>query len=158
MPPKNITSVAKNIHIPIHEASCCCSTSSNWCTWMVCVSDIDRLPRRINSLRLFGFISISFLNHDGGYVEVVRRRGRGGLPLETLGFPGIHARNRAVAKRPNQIDQRQHVTDSQDRRAGGGHDVQNLKLRRINVVAARHAEIAEDELREKGQIESEKDN
>ena len=29
-PPKNITSVARNTHMPSREASLCCSTSSNW--------------------------------------------------------------------------------------------------------------------------------
>ena len=36
--------------------------------------------------------------------------------------------------------------------------LQHLKLRRIGRVAARHSQVAQNELREEGQIESDKDD
>ena len=64
--------------------------------------------------------------------------------------------------RPNfsdqsEVDHRQQVADGEHRGAGGGEDVQHLELRRVGVIAARHADVAEQELREEGQVEADED-
>src|SRR5439155_1891511 len=51
----------------------------------------------------------------------------------------------------------QQVADRQDRGARGREHVVDLKLRRIDVVSPRHTEVAQDVLREEGQIEAEED-
>src|SRR6185312_10269473 len=48
----------------------------------------------------------------------------------------------------------QQIAYAQDGGAGGGEHVEHLELRRIGVVAARHAQVANYELRHEGQVEA----
>src|SRR5258706_3059046 len=149
MPPKNITSVARKTHIPSQEAWCCCSRSSN-CSWTAPASDAGALTEFINFFGLL-FVGVGRVRHARRRVEVVRRRRRRRLPFEPPRLPWVGARDRAVAERPEEINERQHVADGEDRRARRRQDVQHLELRRGDVGAARDAEIAENELREERQ-------
>ncbi len=97
---------------------------------------------------------VRFPGNYGSDFEILRERGRLRGPLEASGGPGIIAGNLAVESRPSKVNHREQVTDSQDGSAGSRHDVVHLKLRRIHMVAARHAEIAENELREEGEVEA----
>src|ERR1022692_1798204 len=57
------------------------------------------------------------------------------LPFESRSAPRIGARDLAVAQRPEEVDHGHHIADGQDAGAGGGENVEHLKLRRIQVVA-----------------------
>src|SRR5438045_7778673 len=81
-------------------------------------------------------------------------RRRRGLPFQTGRFPRIGWGFFAMLKRPNKIDQRQEVTCAENRSAGAGHYVVNLKLGRISVVPPGHSEVTKDKLREKGEVKS----
>ena len=61
---------------------------------------------------------------------------------------------RAASQRPGEVDQRQQVADRQHAGAGRREQVEHLELRRIRVIAARHALDAQQELREEGQVEA----
>src|SRR6185437_9939675 len=113
------------------------------------------LPLRLLGLWIVVVRALRDLRRD---VEVLDRWRRSGLPLETFGAPGIAAGARAMAYGPGEIEHRQHVSCGQDGGTGGGEDVEELELRRILEVAARHALEAEDELREEGEIEADEDH
>jgi hypothetical protein len=66
----------------------------------------------------------------------------------------IVARNLAILQRPEEIEDGYRVSHSQDGRACSGENVQDLKLRRICMIAARHAEIAEEKLWKERQVEA----
>ena len=85
--------------------------------------------------------------------EVVRQRRRLRRPLESGRVPRIRAGPLALEQRRDEVDADQHVADRQNRCAGRRQHVQHLELRRVDVVAARHAQIAEDELRDERQVE-----
>ncbi len=102
----------------------------------------------------FGVVLVGRAGDDGGFFEVVLgRRGRR-LPLKTSGAPGIGRGALAVFQRPEQIDDGKQVADAENGSAGAGKDVIDLEFAGISVIAARHAEIAHDELREEGEIET----
>src|SRR3954454_14252980 len=93
-PPKNMTSVARNIHMPRFEATCCCSRSSNWgmriaLAFSSIVAVVDDL---MGILRLFGRVCVRPDGHHGRLLEVVDRRRRVGLPLKSGRPPGVGAR------------------------------------------------------------------
>src|SRR5437867_10868870 len=152
MPPKNITSVARKIHMPSSAASFCCSASSNWCaTWSTAAAWSA-------NLRLRAGVVVRRARDDRGPLEVLARRGRRRLPLEAGRVPRVRGCRLAVAQRPDEVAHGQHVAQAQDRRACGRQHVQYLELVRIRPVAAWHAEVAEHELREAGQVEAEEDD
>ena len=62
-----------------------------------------------------------------------------------------------LLERLQEVEHRQHVADAQHRGAGRRHDVEHLELWRVGVIAARHAEVAHDELREERQVEADED-
>ena len=82
------------------------------------------------------------------------RRRRRRRPFEAGCAPGIVARILSIKQRPDQIDRRQKIGRREHRRASRRHDVIDLKFRRVDVVAARIAEIAEQELGKKGEVEA----
>src|SRR2546426_12415009 len=135
MPPKNITSVARKIHMPSSAAPRCCSASSNWWATAAAWSAMDRLAARVG---------VGLGGDHRGPLEVVARRRRRRLPLEAGRAPRVVARGLAVAQRPEEVDHRQQVADTQDGRAGRRHHVQHLELLGIGVVAPRHAERSEE--------------
>src|SRR5207244_10398987 len=76
-------------------------------------------------------------------------------PFESLRTPWIGTRRGAMAQRPEQVAQWQEIADRKNRRARRRQDVQDLEFRRVFVIAPRHAEIAENELRKEREIEAE---
>ena len=70
---------------------------------------------------------------------------------------GLRRRALAVQQRPAEIDERQQVADREDRRARRRQHVQHLELRRVLVIAPRHARVAEQVLREEREVEAEED-
>src|SRR5215831_11291329 len=153
MPPKNMISVMRKIHIPSVEQSLCCSTVSN-CTRSSSVSGWA-WSANFDLLSIDGGVVVGLVRHDRRLFEVMYRRRRGGLPFQPGRAPGICARHLAVLERPGQIDERHQVAHRQDARAGRGENVEDLELVGVDVIAARHAHVAEDELREEGKVESE---
>src|SRR3954462_2715016 len=91
---------------------------------------------------------------QGRFGKIMRRRRRRSLPLEAGCFPGVGSGDRSVAKRPNEVRERQGVPDSENRSAGARENIEDLKLGRIGVIAARHAEVTEDELRQEREQEA----
>src|SRR5262245_38612055 len=118
-------SVIRKTHIPSAAASCCCSASSNW--WAVAIAaalapEVGRAALLSDNFGLLPGIGVSLLGHDGGLLEVVGRRRRGGLPFEPGGAPRIRWGEAAVAHRPDQVHHRDQVADPEDRRARARHD------------------------------------
>ncbi len=87
-------------------------------------------------------------------VKIFRRWRRIRFPLQARGGPGILPGNLAVTHGPGEISHREQIAQRENRCARRGQDVQHLKFRRIGVIAPRHAEIAENELREERQVEA----
>src|SRR5215471_16333572 len=89
--------------------------------------------------------------HNGSFVEILGERRR----IEHTNKPGCRPRiwtgDLAVTHGPSQINHWQEIAEREDRSACCGHNVQHLKLRRVIVIPARHAEATEDELREERQ-------
>ena len=81
--------------------------------------------------------------------------GRGlDLPLQPSSLPWIIARNGAILKRPAEVEKGQHVAHAEDSGSCGREYIQDLKLRRVTMVAPWHSEIAKYELRHKCQVET----
>src|ERR1035437_3660066 len=156
MPPKNMISVTTKSHMPSVEASFCCASVSN-CTRREGVS-VEVWSANFDLLRHQTGVVVSFVRDYRSFFKVVDRRRRRGLPFESGGAPGVGRSHLAVAQGPDEVDHGNHVADGQDASARGGEDVEHLKLRRVGVVAARHPEIAQDELREEGQVEAQEDD
>src|ERR1700733_10513215 len=153
MPPKNRISVTRNVHMPRRPASRCCSMSSNWRAtawgWVPCASS-DAAGSLAVVVGVFGY--------DRNLLKIFGQGRRLNGPFKTLGAPGIRSRGRAVTHRPDQIDQRDHVADAQNRGAGGRHHVEHLKFLRVDRIAARHPQIAENELGKEREVEPEANN
>src|ERR1039458_7217758 len=156
MPPKNITSVMRKSHIPSVEASFCWASVSN-CTRNWGDSAWASLAN-FNLLPDYGGVIVDFVSHDGCYVEIMHWRRRGGLPLQAGCAPRIGAGHFAIAQRPDEIDHGHQVPDGQHGCAGGGKHVQHLKLVGVDMIAPRHPQISQNELREKRQVESQEDD
>src|SRR6267378_5480531 len=92
----------------------------------------------------------------GRDIEIFWERRRGRLPFEAGAGPGIGAGHFTVAHGPSEINHRQQVAQREDGSSGSGHYIEHLKFRRIAGVAAGHAQIAENELREECEIEAQK--
>src|SRR5882762_5060744 len=92
----------------------------------------------------------------GRDIEILSDRRRGRLPFEASAWPGIGAGHFTVAHGPSEINHRQQVAEREDGSSGSGHHIEHLKFRRIAGVAAGHAQIAENELREEREIEAQK--
>src|SRR5580704_7724418 len=90
--------------------------------------------------------------------EIFCRWRRSGLPLEASCRPRIGTSNFAEERGPGEINHRQQIAYGENGGASSGHDVVHLKLRRIHVIAARHAEVAKNKLWEEGQVESDEEN
>src|SRR5882757_9688685 len=90
----------------------------------------------------------------GGDIEIFSDRRRGRLPFEASAGPRIGAGYFTVAHGPSEINHRQQVAQRQDGSSGSGHYIEHLKFRGIAGVAAGHAQIAKNKLREKCEIEA----
>src|SRR5262245_23560986 len=151
-----MTSWTRNTHMPRVEASRCCSASSNWCAtcaWAdaAAASANGCLPRRGLGQSIERLVVVRVARDHRGLREVLRRGRRCRLPLEPRGAPRIGRCDLAVAQRPEEVEQGQEIADAEDRCPGGRQHVEHLKLLRVDVVATRHPEIPEDELREERQ-------
>src|SRR5215831_12079740 len=143
-------SVSRKTHIPKVEASFCCSMSSKWWTsagW--CSVDVVGLVSNGDHLDAVG---IGFSGDDRRVMEVVGWWRRTGFPFQPRGLPRIVAGHFAVLQRPYEVDRRQNESHGEYRSSGARKHVQHLKFQRVSGVAARHAEIAQNELREKRKI------
>src|ERR1700722_18753224 len=149
MPPKNMTSVMRKIHMPSVEASLCCAAVSN-CSRRASVCS------SLCNFGLHGGVIVRLVRHDGDLVEIMRGRRRRRLPLQTGRAPWIGSGDRPVFQGPGEIDGGYQIPDSQHRGAGAREHVQHLELRRVSGIAARHSQVAKDEWREKRKIEAEK--
>src|SRR5215471_15254120 len=159
MPPKNMISVMRKIHMPSMEASFCCSMLSKWCCnmgWCAACSGASWITTvRSDKCRLLLLgVMVRLGGHDRRYIKIVEGWRRRRLPLEAGGAPGIVAGNLAVTKRVQQIDHGQQVSDRENRGAGGGEHVQHLPLGRIRGITARHPHVSQNELREERQVEA----
>src|SRR4051812_37961572 len=102
-------SVTKKNHMPSVTAWLCCSASSNWWATAPCALDTgDHLLVAI-IVRAFG--------DDRRLVEVRHGRRRGRLPLEAGRIPRIRPGLLAISQRPDEIDERDQISDPEDRRA-----------------------------------------
>src|SRR5579884_2851 len=151
----------RKTHMPMVEASRCCSRSEKWCckpsTWWGTTISTSRSANR--DLLLVQFVVVVGLpGYDGGLFKIVSRRRGGGLPLQASGVPGIVAGDLAVAQRPEEVDHGQDIADGENAGAGGRKHVEHLEFGSVLPVAARHAGISENELREERQVESHKDD
>src|SRR4051812_18103651 len=149
-------SVIRKTHIPSVALALCCSMSAKWCRnpggWTTCALSCNG-----NLLRQAGIV-VGVPSHDGCFCEIFGDRRSRGPPFQTGRVIRIVRRNLSVSERPQQVHQRQDVTDRQDRSASGGHHVQHLKLIRISMVPPRHAEVAEHELREEREVETDEND
>src|ERR1700674_5756518 len=160
MPPKNMISVARNSHMPNDEASRCCSMSTKWClsagfccSTAIGLSAIAGLLRSGNIL-----VVVSFPIDHRGTVKIKSWWRRKSHPLQAGSAPGIVRRNFSIAHGPQEIHHRQKISDRENSGSGGRENVQPLEFRRILPVAARHPQVAQDELGEKCQVESQEHN
>src|SRR5512146_232931 len=113
MPPKNMISVIRNTHMPMEEASRCCSMSSKWCrsSWVArawLLSDNGDLLGKL-------VVVVSLPGHDGCFLKVIGWRRRGRFPLQARRSPGIVPGFLAVAQRPQEVHHGQQVAHRQHR-------------------------------------------
>src|ERR1019366_2954970 len=104
MPPKNITSVMRKIHIPREEASFCCSAVLN-CSRNASVSTWGSLTN-LTLLADRRAVVVGVVRDDRDLVEIVRGWRRIRLPFEAGGLPRVPSRNRPVLERPHEVHQR----------------------------------------------------
>src|SRR5208282_1233761 len=102
-------------------------------------------------------VVIGFPGDHRRLVKIKGGRRRRGLPLQASGVPGIRAGDLAVAQRPDEVDHRQQIAGGEYAGSGRGENVQRLEFRRILPVAAGHADVAENKLREERQVEADED-
>src|SRR6185437_7581856 len=125
MPPKNMISVIRNTHMPMAEASRCCSMSSKWCrsSWVArawLLSDNGDLLGKL-------VVVVCLPGHDGCLFKVIGGRRRGRLPLQAGRAPGIVPGLLPVAQRPQEVHHGQQVAHRQHRGSCRRKDVQNLE-------------------------------
>src|SRR6516164_6571066 len=138
---------------------------SNWCAKPggcavgVAANSDTRHPRRLRiPVLLNGGVFVGVFANDGDLLEIFSWRWRRDGPLQAFGLPGVGARHRSIAHRPDQINERYHVADAEDRSAGRRHHIEHLELRWIDSVAPGHAKITKHELREEGQVEADEND
>src|SRR5439155_12133822 len=103
MPPKNLPSVARKIHMPGSAASFCCPASSNWCATCSAVAAWSA-----KALLRAGIV-VGRPGDDRRLLEVVARRRRWDLPFEAGRPPRVRRRRRAVAERPEEVRHREQI-------------------------------------------------
>src|ERR1700676_2470398 len=91
----------------------------------------------------------------GRNLEILGGRRRRRLPFEASGRPGVRSGNGAVTHGPDKIHHGKQIAEGEDGSSRGGHYVEHLKFRGIAGIAARHAHVSKNELREKCEIEAE---
>src|SRR5258706_12897778 len=96
--------------MPRMEASFCCAASSNWCA---------RLGLASCKGDLFQVILIRRTGDDRYLVKIILWWRRWRLPFHAGGLPWIRSGVLAVPLRPSELNQRNHIADGHERRAGG---------------------------------------
>src|SRR5207247_6958631 len=120
-PPKSMTSVARKTHMPSSAVS----------------------RSAISAFR----VVIRRSAHDRLFEEVVTRRRRRRLPLQTARVPRIGTGHSPPPQRREQVHQRQHVANGKNGCPSRRQHIQYLELRGIRVVPPRHPQVAQDVLR-----------
>src|SRR6266852_7182172 len=153
MPPKNMTSWARNTHMPRLAAFFCCSSVAKWCrsAGFSCAgsSTTARLVRNGDLLLLRNLahlvVVIGFPGHDRLLVEVEGRGRRVGLPLQADGVPWVRRGGLAVAHGPQEVDHGQQIADRENGGARGREHVEYLEFGRVRIVpvAPRHSHVAQ---------------
>src|SRR4051812_36604561 len=97
MPPKNITSVTRNTHIPSVDASSCCSIEWKCGCSFGCGAALGTglLMRHLHSRGLGSRrmdVVVGVFGDHRRFMEIVRDRRRLDLPLEARGAPRIRRR------------------------------------------------------------------
>src|ERR1700733_683898 len=133
MPPKNMTSVPRNSHMPRDAACFCCAMSAELCWrsgfWCSSTAGLSLNPHLLGRWNLF--VVVRFPGHNGGFIEVESRWRRRRHPLQAGGVPGIGFRDLAIAHRPDEINHGEHIADGEDRCARRGKNIQDLEFLRI---------------------------
>src|SRR5579872_4002760 len=116
MPPKNMISVIRNTHMPMEDASRCCSMSSKWCrsSWVArawLLSDNGDLLVKL-------VVVVSLPGHDGCLFKVIGRRRRGGFPFQARRSPGVVPGFLPVPQGPQEVHHGQQVAHRQHRGTG----------------------------------------
>src|SRR5271155_3711581 len=127
MPPKNMTSWARNTHMPRLAAFFCWLSVTKWCRSAgfscACSSTTAGLAGKRNLLFssfwncLWNFLGnlahivvvIGFPGYDGLLVEIEGWWRRGGLPLQAGGVPWVRGSGLAVAHGPHEVDHGQKI-------------------------------------------------
>src|ERR1051326_9521474 len=99
-------------------------------------------------------IIVGLFSHHRKFIEI-EGWGRWGrfLPFQSFRAPRIWRGLGAFPPGPCQINDRNQIADAENRCAGARHDVENLKLFRVGMITAWHAQISQDELRKERKIE-----
>src|SRR5260370_14627858 len=100
------------------------------------------------------FVVVGLPSDFGRDFEIFGHRRRGRLPFEAGSRPWIGSSDGTVAHGPDKINHGEQVAEREDGGSGGGHHIEDLELRRIAGIAARHAQVAKNKLREEGEIEA----
>src|SRR5690242_18135680 len=87
-------------------------------------------------------VLVRALGDNRAHGEVLGRRRRGNLPLESPGTPWIVDRLFTGHQRVGEVNQRDDVTDGENRSTEGRGYVQHLELRRVGMIPTGHAEVA----------------
>src|SRR6267154_4576246 len=124
MPPKNMTSWARNTHMPRLAAFFCCSSVAKWCrsagfscacsstaAGLVCNGNLHLLKLWLLRNLAYLVVVIGFPGHYRIVVEVESLRRRVGLPLQAGGVPWVRRGRLAVAHRPHEVDHGQQVAN-----------------------------------------------
>src|SRR6185295_19368005 len=107
-----------------------------------------------NNLHLLGRRKlIGFPGNNRRRQEILSRRRRRSAPFQPRQVPWVCLSQFAVTHRPNQINERNQQAHTEDRRARRRQHIEHLELRRISVVAPRHAEVTRYKLRQERQVE-----
>src|SRR5215472_8427305 len=131
--------------------------SAKWCCRLCSAISISLVANGYLLINLgLVFIVVSFPSNHRCLVKVMRRLRRWCHPLQTYGMPRIWSGVLAISQRPHEVNHWQHIPDRQHGRASGGQHVEYLELRWIRVVAAWHSQVADNELREKCQVKTNK--
>src|SRR5581483_5227172 len=113
MPPKNMTSVIRNIHIPSVDAS--------FCWWAV--SNCSRSASVFTSASLdnFDFLSghsavvVRLMCNHWNLFKIMGGRWRRRLPFQTAGPPRVGAGHFSITERPGQINGRYNIAEGENR-------------------------------------------
>src|SRR5437868_1061447 len=91
---------------------------------------------------LFRIVGVRFVSNDRSGFEVMFWRRRRDVPFQSGGAPGVGAGNAPAFQRPQKINQRHNIADTENGSSGGREDMEHLEIGRISMVPTWHSEIA----------------